>query len=220
MLYTPCTVLFSQCRKRLTPSPPCIVTCLSNQQQSCEWRQIPHYEYLEVFADQIGKGWGGKSSSGRSKSLAAALSQFRASQTYHPVTALSKDSHIQQSYVKGYSTSVNLLWQNKLGVFMHQLARTPHRDPGATSASFRLIQSHSLFIFKHSIQRADSIPYPAGEQHCFSCTLQRWHPAWSPSSCHLLARSCHQGPPLACRKCMSCREKHQADPEHAGISEA
>lgn len=110
MLHTPCTVLFSQCRKRLTPFPPCIVTCLSNQQQSCGWRQIPHYEYLEVFADQIGKGWGGKSSSGRNKSLAAALSQFRASQTYHPVTALSKDSHIiQQSYVKGYSTSVNLL---------------------------------------------------------------------------------------------------------------
>lgn len=103
---------------------------------------------------------------------------------------------------------------------MHQLARTPHRDPGATSASFRLIQSHSLFIFKHSIQRADSIPYPAGEQHCFSCTLQHWHPAWSPSSCHLPALSCHQGPHLAHRKCMSCREKHQADPKHAAISEA
>lgn len=163
----------------------------------------------------------GKSSSGRNKSLGTALSQVRTPQTHHPVTALGKDSHArQQSYPEGYSTSTNFLRQNKLSIFMQQLGRTPHRAPPATSAGFGLKINRLGDCIKRSIQGAGSVPCPAGEQHRFACTLQRGLPAWSPSSCHPPALLYHQGPPPACRKRRSRREKQQAEPKHTGISEA
>lgn len=86
-------------------------------------------------------------------------------------------------------------------------------------AGFGLIQSCSPHIFKGSIQRASSVPRPAGEQHCFSslCSTDSQH------GLLLLSAPCSlvpSGSTASTQDHMSCHEKREVDPEHAGVSEA